>query len=153
MHFSRALDLNRGARMYEVQVTGDTSSQEPEGARSDRGCALPGATFAMEINSELTISQNRHPNQHPGVGLIARPFAAASRQPRSRTCERTKAGIMSLLRQTARVAGYCALTDIFVARPLGEFRIFKNPDAPLRSRFRQSASNATVTYVAPAAAL
>jgi hypothetical protein len=108
-----ALDLNWGARMSRVQVTGDLSSTEFYKARSDRGCAGPGESSATERHRELSIYQIAHTNRHLGSGMSSQRCVLVPRLLRSRSAQQAEMGILSVTQQHVEFAGSIPSADLF----------------------------------------
>jgi hypothetical protein len=105
------LDQNWGARMSEVQLTGDPSRTELREASSDRGCADSAGSSAT---SKTSLSHFGHSRRRPGSGPIALRRASKSCALRFYRFRREVMRMVPAVRKCAEVAGYRPSADIFV---------------------------------------
>lgn len=134
-----ALDLNWGARMFEVQVTGDPFWME---LGSPSGCTGDIALPPIRIIETTPIVR---------IGTSCRTYAPALPATSRSTCGRypeiwrptpAQLQIAGGLRRRP-VTGCCPVADMFFEKPTKEARFFPSLDAPRLSAVAESHINDT----------
>lgn len=111
--FLHALDVNWGARMSEVRVTGLSYFTEVCTARSDRNGDGRDALQAINIERELPISRIGYSSVQSESGTATVPSASASFLSQSRQPQLIEVRVVPARRLSAPVAVSLPSADIF----------------------------------------